>query len=60
MLKAIDRQAQETETFLDDLSQYNVDIAEYVLAVMPPQTPVTALADAMVLKSEERARPILR
>jgi hypothetical protein len=60
VLKTVDRQSQETEAFLDDLSQYNVDIAEYVLAVMPPTVPVTALAEAMVLHQESRGRPVTR
>jgi hypothetical protein len=54
VLSAVDRQSRETDAFLNDLTQYNVEIGQYVLAMLPPQASAASLADAMVLKSEER------
>jgi hypothetical protein len=48
-LSAIDRQASETSAFLAAQTEYNLEIAAYVLSVLPAGTPDTRLVESLVL-----------
>ena len=50
-LMAIDRQTLETLGFLNSTTQYNTAIADYVLAVLPADTPRPILLTALLLST---------
>jgi hypothetical protein len=41
--------SDETLAFLDAQTQYNIQFADYVMAVAPPGTPDTTLAGVLVV-----------
>lgn len=48
-LAAIQRQSDETLAFLGAVTQYNLQIADYALWVLPPETPDQTLVGALVV-----------
>jgi len=50
VLEGIARQTEQTLAFLNTLTEYNRAIAEYVLTVLPPDTPADKLVAALVVK----------
>lgn len=50
VLDSVARQTEHTLAFLNTLTEYNRAIAEYVLAVLPPATPVDQLVAALVVR----------
>jgi hypothetical protein len=55
-LAAIDRQANETLAFLHDLTEYNIEIADYALAVLPPDVSSATLVGALIVARPSTAR----
>ena len=49
VLDSIDRQTAETLAFLQAVTDYNCEIAEYALTVLPPNTPSEKLMAALVV-----------
>ena len=46
LIAAIEMETDQTRQFLSLLTQYNLEIADYALAVMPASTPVTTMVGA--------------
>ncbi|HEX4132381.1 MAG TPA: hypothetical protein VHZ24_20290 [Pirellulales bacterium] len=55
-LDTVERQAENTDSFLDGVARYNGAIADYVLATAPPQTPIQELCRMLVLQTGNDAR----
>jgi len=49
-VKTLDEQTRQTLALADVLAEYNLSIADYALAVLPPTTPADKLAEALVVK----------
>ena len=54
LVSAIEMETDQTRQFLGLLTQYNLEIADYALAVMPSSTPVTTVVGALVTRGEGR------
>jgi hypothetical protein len=54
LVSAIEMETDQTRQFLGLLTQYNLEIADYALAVMPSSTPVTTVVGALVTPGEGR------
>jgi hypothetical protein len=50
VLENIRRQTDQTDAFLTAITEYNLAIADYALAIMPSDTPADKLAAALVVK----------
>lgn len=50
VLAGIHQQSDQTQAFLDTLTEYNDAIADYVLAVVPANAPANLLSQTLVLK----------
>ena len=48
VLQAMDAQVREQQAFLASVCRYNADIADYSLAVIPPQTSLDALVSTLI------------
>jgi hypothetical protein len=54
LVSAIEMETDQTRQFLALLTQYNLEIADYALAVMPSSAPVNAVVGALVTPGEAR------
>lgn len=52
VLAVINQQTTETRAFLATLTEYNREIAAYLLTVAPPNVPLERLVEAMVVKKQ--------
>ena len=50
VLRAIELQLRETEVFLGTLTDYNLAVADFVLPLLPPETPAKSLVDKLVVE----------
>lgn len=55
-LAAVERQRSETADLLSLTTRYNLEIAEYALAVLPGSTPREALVSSLVINRGTRVR----
>ncbi len=49
-VKTLNERTRQTLALADVLAEYNLSIADYALAVLPPTTPADKLAEALVVK----------
>jgi hypothetical protein len=54
LIAAIEMETDQTRQFLATLTQYNLEIADYALAVMPASAPVNAIVGALITPGDNR------
>ncbi len=57
VLQALDAQVQQQQAFLAAVCRYNDDIADYALAVVPPQTAPEAVVTTLIIQARPASRP---
>jgi hypothetical protein len=59
VLQALEAQVQQQQAFLAAVCRYNDDIADYALAVVPPQTAPEVLLTTLIIRARPASQPAI-